>query len=186
MEHVGSGIRGIYRDLLRDEYGQLLHDSGWNSNKIVIGCRKLISGYMKNDPSIGIQGVQHLAVGYGQESWDAGTIPPPLESTFQLENKAVDDEVKIKVNPSDTTFLTMTYLDSNDIETDAVSDRLQITAVLGLNYPEPTTEERTYPLREFGLFGEYNDEIFMINCIRHPVIHKGPTATLERIVQLHF
>lgn len=186
MEYLGAQIKGIYRDRLHDEHGRLVFDSGWKSNTIVIGCRKLISGFMMNDAS---SGIQHLAVGQGLESWDDDTPDVPVTDS-QLHDQAPDDEVTLKQNPTDTTYLTMTYLDSNGIETDAITNRLQVTAVLGPGYPEHITDELTYPLREFGLFGKYfngtDDEFFMINCIRHPVIHKGLTATLERIVQLEF
>jgi hypothetical protein len=41
-------------------------------------------------------------------------------------------------------------------------------------------------LREFGLFGQLAGSDYMLNSIRHPVIHKDGDATLIRVVRLYF
>jgi len=52
-------------------------------------------------------------------------------------------------------------------------------------FPAPV-EFNTYPLREFGLFGIFAGQPFMINCVRHPVIYKDLSATLVREIKLYF
>lgn len=41
------------------------------------------------------------------------------------------------------------------------------------------------PLREFGLFGLFDGKDYMINCVRHPVIHKDAASTLVRVIRQH-
>jgi hypothetical protein len=83
--------------------------------------------------------------------------------------------------------LEIAYLDSGDGAQAEPSPRLQITATLGPNYPQAATPGlSTYPLREFGLFGRLGDTDYMINAVHHPVIHKGVSTTLTRVVRLYF
>jgi hypothetical protein len=60
--------------------------------------------------------------------------------------------------------------------------RIEITATLGPNQPVPGI----FNLREFGLFGEMNGQPFMIDYVRHPVIQKSGSFTLERRIRLIF
>ena len=53
---------------------------------------------------------------------------------------------------------------------------------LGNNYPD----QDVYALREFGLFGGFEEQRFMINCVRHPVIEKHREMTLTRRIILEF
>jgi hypothetical protein len=88
--------------------------------------------------------------------------------------------------------LELVYLNDLDEAVTVPTPRLQITATLEEGVPPaPEPQVSTYPLREFGLFGKYVDDSsieheYMIDCIRHPVIHKDESATLIRVVRLYF
>lgn len=174
MLTITSSLRGIYRDLLQQD-GTVIFDSGWSSNTIVNRCRVLLAGFMKNEPS---SGIQYLAVGQGLSDWDAAGAPAAIPETTTL------------VQPYTPTIpidqLNVAYLDHNDAPTAEPTNRLQITATLLPGYPAPLAPRSTYPLREFGLFGRFGSSEYMINCIRHPVINKDAAATLIRMVRLYF
>lgn len=178
MERIGSSIRGIYRDVLMGPDNRVLHDSGWVSNTIVDGCRTLLAGFMKNEPS---QGIQYLAVGQGLEAWDTDLEPVPATAT-DLENRYTPTIP----DPTSGSDLALVYLDENDDVVDGPTSRLQITATLKPGYPAPLSPLTTYPLREFGFFGRFNGTDYMINAIRHPVIDKDESATLIRTIRLYF
>jgi hypothetical protein len=175
MEHIGNHLKGIYRDILKTADGGVIHDSGWVSNTIVERCRILLAGFMRNDPT---DGIHHLAFGQGQATWDSGDTPAPDPSATGL--------VTPYNPPIAAANLTMTYLDENNSEVAVPTSRLQITAILAPGYPVPLTPLTTYPLREFGLFGRFNGADYMINSIRHAVIHKDASATLIRMIRLFF
>lgn len=169
-------IRGYYRDILIKPDGQIAHDSGWSKNTIVTNCRILLASFIKGETTAGIV---HLQVGQGDSAWDASGAPPSPVNTEAL------------VTPYDPPILAgdlvIKYLDDSDnvIET-AVTPRIEITASLGEDYPAPLPGIQSYPLREFGLFGQLDGTPFMINSIRHPVIHKDADATLVRKIRLYF
>lgn len=168
-------IRGIYRDRLLDPEGRLISDSGWRKNLIVLPCRVLLAGFLKNETALGIQSLQ---VGRGSAAWD--TTPPPLpdpNNTDQLVDTApfTIPLAKLKVD----------YLDSADSVVATPTNRIQITATLGPGEPTPAGS-RPFPLREFGLFGSLNGVARMIDYIRHPLIEKDGAVSLERKVRLIF
>ncbi len=176
MEIIGNSLKGIYRDVLMSGDGETIHDSGWVSNTIVESCRVLLAGFMCNDPS-GAAGIHHLAVGSGLEVWDAAGPPPPdPEITVELEEPH-DPPISV---------LDFAYLGDSDSAVTGPTNRLQITATLLPDYPPPLAPLSTYPLREFGLFGSFGGAFHMINCVRHPVIHKDDSATLIRVMRLYF
>jgi hypothetical protein len=179
MEIISTSIRGVYCDILKGPNDNIIYDSGWVSNRIVDRCRKLLAGFMKNDPSEGIEGIQYLAVGKGLEKWDTEGAPPPDSSVTELTDP----------NPFtiDVKNLSLVYLKENDEEVKGPpTNRLQITATLGPDEPPAVASVSSYPLREFGLFGKFGGEPYMIDCIRHPVIHKDVSATLIRVLRLYF
>lgn len=183
MEKIGNNLKGIYRDILKEPGRGIVFDSGWNNNTIVDQCRLLLAGLIRQDvPKVTPNqdtsfGVQYLAVGQGDTAWDNGNIPKPKTSTTSLHNAYTPYH----------TSLDFTYLDElGEPTNDGPTSRLQVSAKLKPGYPPISDGMSTYPLREFGLFGKCGDQIFMINCIRHPVIHKGANATLIRTVRLFF
>ncbi len=175
MTMIGNSIKGIYRDLLKGPNDDIIYDSGWVSNRIVDRCRTLLAAFMKNDQP---KGIQYLAVGTGSKDWDSSGALPPDSSVIQL----------VDPNPFiiDVKNLSLVYLGVNDIKKAGPTNRLQITATLGPNEPPAVASVSSYPLREFGLFGKFGGEPYMIDCIRHPVIHKDVSATLIRVVRLYF
>lgn len=176
MTTSSLAIHGLYRDVLRDEEGRVGYDSGWVSNTIVTHCRVLLASFLKNEPTAGIR---YLAVGQGDAAWDADGVPTTNpETTTAL--------VQAYGAPIDVTELVVAYLDSNNVEVQNPTANIQITATLGPDYPEPVVGLNTYPLREFGLFGALAGTPYMINSIRHPVIHKDAGSTLIRVVRLSF
>jgi hypothetical protein len=178
MEKVGAFIKGMYRDVLTADDGRILYDSGWATNTIVERCRILLAGFMKNESS---SGIQFLAVGQGLEAWDTAGPPPsdPVTTT----------DLVTRYNPPITVDrLNLAYLDEEPQPqpVDNPTHRLQITAILEPGYPPPLEPLNTYPLREFGLFGRFEGNDYMINSIRHPVIHKDAATTLIRVIRLYF
>jgi hypothetical protein len=186
MDVIGKSIKGFYRDRLMGPDNRLIYDSGWVSNVIVDNCRVLLARLIKNEVS---GGIRYLAVGPGEEEWDDEDkgIPAPEDTTPDL----VAPYHKVLVDSAEDTRLELAYLNKDDVAVEEPPmPRLQITATLAPGFPPPPSEtERTYPLREFGLFGGSPDphgERYLINCVRHPVIHKHETATLIRVIRLYF
>ena len=176
MDRVTNGLKGMYRDIISDPQHGIYLDSGWKNNTIVNRCRMLLAGFMRGDSS---SGIQFLAVGQGDPAWDDTAIPP-------TDPAVTTNLVNPHMPPIPAASLDFTYLDDLDNPIAGPSTRLQISATLAPDYPPPPTGLTTYPLREFGLFGEFDGSSYMINSIRHPVIHKGATATLIRVVRLYF
>jgi len=183
MEKKIASIRGIYRDILKDGNNAVIFDSGWASNKIVDQCRSLLAAFMKNETA---RGIQKVKVGRGVTAWDDLADGPPHPDAGVT---ALEDAEPYVV---DGAQWDLEFLDDNDQHSNVPTTRLQITITLGQDQP-PAPEGSvvtSYPLREFGLFGEYDDgsEVhdYMIDCIRHPVIHKDTSATLIRKVKLYF
>lgn len=173
MESIGSALKGVYRDVLIEPDRGVVFDSGWNSNTIVKSCRILLAAFMRKEGSS--LGIQHLAVGEGAVEWDEEIPSVDPESTGSLVKPASE-----KIELTDANF---TYLDEDDGISESRSPRLQIKATLVPGFPV----NDSYALREFGLFGSFDGaEDVMINCVRHPVIYKGPNATLLRKIRLYF
>lgn len=176
MERISTFIKGIYRDILKGADDTVIYDSGWVPNTIVNSCRVLLAEFMVNGSPTGIT---HLAVGQGLETWNTSGAPAPDSAT-------TTDLVNAHDPPIAAADLELVYLDDNDAVAPGPTNRLQITATLDPGYPTPLPSLTTYPLREFGLFGSSGGTEYMINCIRHPVIHKDETMTLIRVIRLYF
>ena len=174
MSHIT--IKGIYRDRLWAPDGQLIFDSDWRSNMVVLKGRQLLAGFMKNEATA--HGIQVMKIGRGQASWD--TVPPPAPDPKTITQLV--DPNPFLVPPAN---VSLTYLTDLDVPIVQVTNRLQITVVLGPNMPTPATDP-PFPMREFGLFGQLNNNDFMIDYIRHPLIEKDGLVTMERKVRLIF
>jgi len=166
-------VEGIYRDVLIGPDGEPIFDSGWQSNMIVLSCRVLLGGFMKNEATA--KGIQSLHVGQGDAAWDklAQAPKPDPNTTTQLTDAPGFSVPKIKLE----------YLDAKDAVTITQTNRIQITATLEAGQPPGPNP---FPLREFGLFGQMNGVDFMIDYVRHPLIEKDSLMTLERKVRLVF
>ena len=167
-------LEGFYCDRLLGPDGREISNSGWRHNLIVAPCRMLLAGFMRNDTALGIQSLQ---VGRGDPAWDAGGAPAPDPASTKLVDNA---PFVIPV-----ANLVLQYLNNNDGVVANATNRIQITATLGPGQPTPATDP-PFPLREFGLFGSLGGQAQMIDCIRHPLIQKDGSVTLERKVRLVF
>ena len=172
----GKVIEGIYRDRLIASDGQVVFDSDWKSNVIVLRCRVLLAGFMRNEATA--KGIQSLKVGQGDPAWDnLVQLPKPDPNVL---DKLVD-------NAPFAIPLAKLKLDYLNPQTDDLSvtptNRIQVTAVLGPGEPAGADP---FPLREFGLFGQMNGTDFMIDYVRHPLIEKDALLTLERKLRLAF
>jgi hypothetical protein len=166
-------IQGIYRDRLIEPDGRVIHDSGWRKNLIVLRCRILLAGFLRNDAALGIQSLQ---VGRGDASWDV-TPPPAADPATTV---ALVDAAPFTIPAAN---LLLQFLNATDGVVATPTNRVQVTATLGPNQPTPIGAP-PFPLREFGLFGQLGGAPFMIDYIRHPLIEKDGAVTLERRVRL--
>jgi hypothetical protein len=147
-------------------------ERGWRSNIVVDRCRMLLASFMKGDAA---DGIRALKVGMGLSQWD--TQPePPVHTAEQLADPS---PVSIAIGPSQ-----MVYLDAAGAAVAGPTPRLEITVTLGPGVPPLLGGETSYPLREFGLFGLIGSEEYMIDYVRHPVIHKQAGDTIERKIRL--
>ncbi|MGD9157554.1 MAG: hypothetical protein PVG39_04040 [Desulfobacteraceae bacterium] len=167
-------LKGVYQDRLINRKGEII-DSGWRSNIIVDRCRFLLAAFMKGDASSGIQSIK---IGKGLEVWDSTPPGPPARTTELLTDPG---PVDIPISPRQ-----VEYLDAADNMTAGPTHRLRISISLEPGTPSIASGETSYPMREFGLFGLFGTEKYMIDYVRHPVIHKQADDTLERIIHLIF
>jgi hypothetical protein len=172
-------IKGIYRDRLLDAGGEGLFDSGWRSNMIVMRCRVLLAGLLKDDNDESPLGIQSLKLGRGHASWDN---TPPASPDPETMTQLVDQTPYVIPRSA----LVLRYLTKSNEISNAPTNRLEVIATLGPGEPSGQNVPSPYPLREFGLFGKLNNTDYMIDYIRHPLIEKDSAVTLERRVQLIF
>ena len=165
---------GKYCDRLIRVSGAVV-ECGWRSNIVVDRCRRLLAAFMKGDSAA--LGIQSLAIGRGDAIWDTA-LQAPTPGIEQLVDTA---PVTIPIAAAD-----MSYLDAAGSVTAGPTQRLQITVTMAPGTPPPPASETTYPLREFALFGTFGGERYMIDYVRHPVIHKAAGDTLVRTIRLIF
>jgi hypothetical protein len=168
--------KGIYHDTLVARAGNVI-DFGWRSNVIVDRCRELIASFMKGDAPAGIQ---FLAVGRGDSNWDTDPPPSPSPSTQQLA-----DSSPVVFNAG-TPALEIEFLGPDGNPVPGPTSRIEVTATIDPGTLPLAPGETTYPLREFGLFGDLGGTDFMIDYVRHPVMHIAATDTLRRRIRLVF
>jgi len=172
---------GKYHDRIIPRKGQM-KDFGWRSNIIVDRCRYLLASFMKNERTRGSRqkavGIRWLAIGKGIENWDTQLPPQPPPTIQQLVDPA---PFKIRIRPRQ-----IIYLDVDGNQATGPTHRIQITVTLEPGVPPIEGDEIAYPLREFGLLGRFGNEDFLINYVRHPVIHKQADETLNRTIRLVF
>ncbi len=171
-----NNLHGRYRDVLKNERGQVLFDSGWHANLIVNDCRRLLAAFAKGET--GVLGIQELRVGAGSPAWDDRPEKPAAMDV------ALVDANYYTVKRVD---LTIDYLDDTGALSTQVTNRLQIAVKLGPKIPSwPDSKHASGTLREFGLVGQIGSTPFLINVVRHAAITKDPSSTLERTIWLNF
>lgn len=166
--------KGIYHDRWTSPGGTAV-DLGWRSNIVVDRCRFLLAAFMKGDPS---SGIQVLKVGRGEESWDVDSPDMPIRTIEQLVDQS---PIAIPIRSSQ-----IEYLNAAGNPTEGPTHHLRVSVILAPGTPSIESGETSYPLREFGLFGRFDTQEYMIDYVRHPVIHKQADDSLERIVHLIF
>lgn len=169
-------FKGIYHDRLLLGDDRVL-DCGWRSNIIVNRCRDLLAAFLLGDSALG---VQYIALGQGDAAWDSTPPAAPSAGTQQLT-----DVTPEHIQLSDPA-MTIAYLNVANEVVSGPTNRLQITVTLGPGLPPALSGETSYPLREFALFGRYGSEDYMIDYVRHPIIHKGVKDILVRTIRLVF
>ncbi len=177
MTRSNLWIRGVYRDVVEDAEGGVVYDSGWVSNTIATSCRVLLASFINNDPTA--NGLRYLAVGRGEDAWDSDGAPAPDPDVNTTLVQAYEP-------PIDVADLEVVYLNAAGEVQEEPTSCIRITATLEADYPQPVTGLSTYPLREFGLFGELGGVPYMLNNVRHPRIDKAASETLIRVVRLSF
>jgi hypothetical protein len=177
IESVIPELAGRWRDVVRGASGEVRWDSGWRSNAIVGDCRRLLAAFMGN--SAGAVGIQGLLVGAGQAAWD---LPPgPAPATPAQTATADPDPFLFPVGDLQIDFL------QGGTVTGTPTNRIQIVASLGPGVPPwPNGTHPTSTLREFGLAGELDGDLVLINYVTHPAIVKDPASTVERTIWLVF
>jgi hypothetical protein len=174
---IAAGVRGRYRDRLRDARGRVVHDSGWHSNVITDGFRTLLAGFVRGVPT-GAVGVTGLWLGAGDPTWDAAGTPPGSSARTVL----VDPQPFLVPRAQ----LGLEFLAGAAVSP-APTNRLQIVAHLGPGVPAwPDAQHASGNLREFGLVCQLDGAPLLVNYVAHPVIAKDPAATLERTIWLVF
>lgn len=169
--------QGMYRDILRSAEGCVLWDRGWSNNAIVLDCRRLLASFMGRTPA-GTLGIQGLNIGAGLDAWDVTPPAPPTGNEI-----ALTDPSPFLVTGAALAF---TFLNGG-LPSLTPTNRLQIVVTLGPNVPNwPDAKHVTGNLREFGLVGQLGGAPVLINIVRHPVIAKDSTSTLERTIWLVF
>lgn len=172
-----GGIKGMYRDVLKDARNRVVWSRDWTSNTIVGDCRRLLAAFVHGPPTTSL-GIQGLWVGAGLDSWDSGGAPPPDGTETQL----VDPHPYL-MSAGD---LQLEFLTDSGVSP-TPTNRLQIVASLGTDQPDwPDAHHVTGNLREFGLVAELQGTPVLINYVRHTVIAKDPSSTLERTIWLVF
>jgi hypothetical protein len=172
MSAILKDMKGIYQDRLIQSGGSVL-SFPWRSNIVVQQCHFLIAAFMKGE--LNPQGVSLLSVGRGLDTWES---QPPLPPTDEQQQLVDPKPFKLTVTAEQ-----IQYLDQNGSPTIGPSRWIQVTTTLGPGLPS-VGEGEAFPLREFALFGKLGKEFYMIDYVRHPVIHKQAGDTLVRTIRL--
>lgn len=168
--------RGIWRDTVirRDpETGAetVVEDTGWNSNKIVVGATLLIAGLLKNDPTFN-GGILFSAQGSGDPSFDTN-LPTPQFNETTLRNEY------FRKAPDSIAYLKD---DGSAADPGQVTNRLLIQTTLDFD------EANGQFIREQGLVGgpataALNSGL-LFNLIFHRARYKDSSVKIIRRIQL--
>lgn len=166
---------GKYLDCLVCADGRVV-DYGWRSNVIVDQCRELLAAFMHGQT---VSGIQRISLGRGDTSWDTLPYEAPVSSTSSLVDPSPRDIAMTDAEMS------ISFLDIASNTTTDVHSRIEVSVTIeGDSLPIGPGEE--FPLREFALYGELNTSDYMIDYVRHGVIHIGQGDVLTRRVRLVF
>lgn len=170
-------MKGEWCDVRRrfDEHGDLTHlvNTGWRPNQVQNTNAQLLASLMKKQA--GLEGIQYIAIGSGQASWDAGA------PTQDAGDTTLDTELYRQAVPAvDISFRDAGTLADID---PTPSNVIQVDATIGLADAVGTH-------REFGLFGGdasgAADSGYMVNWIVTPRIDKDALMTIQRTIRFTF
>jgi hypothetical protein len=182
-------IKGEYRDVL-SRNGEVIVDTGWQSNVIVADYGRFLAALMKKDFEEKV-GIEYMAVGSGSKGY--ADFKSRVKSFFGLESleqpyKPESEGYWVwakKIDVRDIKYLNP----EDDKEVDTVTNRLRIDVKFGKN--EPSKE--TLGFEEFALLGIDKDDgnfdlkkLFFINYVNHGLITKDENMELTRSIILTF
>ena len=196
-------IKGKYRDVL-SRNGEVIVDTGWQSNVIVADYGKFLAALMKKDFINEKVGIDYMAVGSGSTDY------------VEFKKKVADFKKNViryfkKLNNSNSG----PYSDANcwvwakEIEADdikyvnddddevvnGVTNRLRIEVTFRKEEKgeEPEPSEKTLEFKEFALLGIDKEggkfvpkKLFFINYVDHGPITKDKSMVLTRTIILTF
>lgn len=176
IETPTSGLKGLWRDRIRDGSGRLIYDGPIKNNAIVADCRRALALFVSGGGGPGIEG---LLFGQGSSSWDvSGTAPATPAQTHLVD-----------ANPFllPASSLQIDFVDELGAVTGQPTNRLQVVATLPAGSPPwPNATHASLSLREFGLASHVGGTATLLNYVTHPVINKDAASSLERTIWLVF
>ena len=172
-------VKGFWKDVVEkkrpDGTEEVVEDSDWNSNLIVVGMGVILAGLLKNDPDFAGGIVRH-AIGRGSPAWDIPGPPTPNYSATSLV-----DEYFRKAPTA------ISYLDPGG--TPVVGPTRSILVQTVLDYGEANGGGGEY-IREQGLFGHLADDTLgsgmLMNLIYHVAKFKNSGIKITRYINLQF
>jgi hypothetical protein len=186
-------IKGEYRDVL-SRNGEVIVDTGWQSNVIVADYGRFLAALMKKDFKRRKVGIDYMAVGSGSENDE--DFKKQVEEFFDSrkpgelsEPTSTDNWVWAKEIEADR----INYLDEKgnvvDDSAKIITNRLRIEVTFGKNEPS----EETLEFKEFALLGIdkekgkfVQEKLFFINYVDHGLITKDKSMVLTRSIILTF
>ncbi|MGV6875481.1 hypothetical protein ACUSIJ_22665 [Pseudochelatococcus sp. B33] len=176
IETPAAGLKGLWRDVLRDGAGRIVEEGPVRANAIVADCRRALALFVSGAGGPGIEG---LWFGQGEADWDVNGTPAATPAQAQL----VDPHPFLLPAAQ----LQIDFVDEMGAVTAGPTNRLQIVANLPAGSPPwPDANHTTLSLREFGLATHLAANPALFNYVTHPVINKDAASSLERTIWLVF
>ena len=182
-------IKGEYRDIL-SRNGEVIVDTGWQSNVIVADYGRFLAALMKKDFNRPQVGIDYMAVGSG--SGNDKDFKIQVENFFYLGTpgdllKPTPGNNWVWAKEIEAGWIKYLVDDSDKI----IRNSLTIEVTFGKNEPS----EDTFEFKEFALLGIDNkkdedkfdtDKLFFINYVDHGLITKDKNMELTRTIILTF
>jgi hypothetical protein len=173
---VAKKLHGEWRDTVirrNPDTGteEVVEESDWNNNLIVVGMTQLIAGLLANEVTF-LGGILQHAQGRGDPSWDVQLPTPQFNAT------ALTDEY-FRKPPDSIVFLKD---DGSPADPGEVTSRILITTTI--DFDEANDEF----IREQGLYGGTAtgalDSGLLANLIFHKARYKDDSVKIIRRIQL--
>jgi hypothetical protein len=167
-------MKGEWRDIIRDERGNIVEDTGWQHNQVQNTNAVLLASLCKN--RVGYTGFLYFAFGTGLPAWDSAAPTQPFADT------TLTTEVFRKAIPA----VAITFRNPvSGVNIDPTpSNVIQVDTTLALG------EANGSALREFGVFsgnatGVANSGL-MTDWIVHSRIDKTSSISIDRSIRFTF